>query len=149
LFSISGKKLIDEEKFRNELKKSVMMKDFSTVEDGKTYKNKRDALEHIDLLHKRLKTEKKKQVFCACLIGNAFSHLKKLYGKTMRQMYKEIEEKTGYKKSYVCFLIALAEFATTYNRVAYITLSLHSINKHFKLIKKIVEEDKNFWTHVV
>jgi hypothetical protein len=149
LFSISEKKIIDEEKFRKELKKSIMMEDFSTVEDSKNYKDKTDTLEHIDLLNKRLKTEKRKQVYCACLIGNVFLHLKKLYGRTMRQMYKDIEEKIGYKKSYVCFLIALAEFSNTYNRVAYITLSLHSINTHFKLIKKIVEKDKHFWTHIV
>ena len=134
---------IDKATFRDELQRSVLLSMNEQIEDQPESITVDGYKTYLELLCKRFKSKGRQTVYTACMIGQYLSELKQNYQENKKLIICAIEHL--FTISYVYFFIDLFNFATTYYRISRISLPSAVVRRKFKLIKKIVNADEDFW----
>ena len=121
--------------FKDELKRSVLLDINCQADDTLESKTVDGYKMHLEHLNKRLKSNGCDTIYTACVIGQCLTELKHIY-RVNKKLFI-CATKDMFIISYVYFFIDLCDLATTYYRVSRISLLLRTVQRKFKLIRRL------------
>ena len=128
--------------FEDELKLSVLLDENCQADDTPESRKSDGNKTHLEHLNKRLKSNRCDAMYTVCIIGQYLAELKQIYRGNKKCLL--CAAKDLFTISYFYVFIDLCDLATTYYRMSSISLPLKTVQRKFKLMKKIVREDEDF-----
>jgi hypothetical protein len=136
--------------FYKEMKDSVTLNKYTDVDDRQPG-NLNETCEQLEELHANLKSHKRMQTYIKCLMGRNLLSIKKITQKKGTDFitYAHQYIPKTYSKSEIHFMINLHKLSEEYPRISFISLPIRKLKTQFKLIKKLVIKESEYWKSTV
>ena len=134
---------IDKTTFKDELQRSVLLSMNEQIDDEPESRTADGYKTHLELLTKRLKYNGRLNSLHGVYDWSMFIWIKTHFSRK-HETFDICNQTFLYYKLRLLF-IELFNLATIYYRISCISLPLGVVRRKFKLIKKIVNEDEDFW----
>jgi predicted metal-dependent hydrolase len=134
------------EKFSNELRNSVVLRQHSTIDDNMPTGEVAQA-QQLQEYTANLETHKQQQTYIKCLMGRNLAHIKKSSGKHGKDFVENVQKflPASYCRSEIYFMINLYELSEEYNKLRCVTVGVGRLKSKFSWVKDILKEDPVFW----
>ena len=144
--------LEENEQFNEKLKASVVLRRFSVDNDCDNMPtDTAGQTKQLKQLEAYLGSHKQCLTYIKCLMGRNMQKIKESRDKkkgTDFVLYVQEFLPKSYKKTEIYFMIDLHKVAQEYNRLMYVTIPTSILKTNFKLVKKLLKDNADYWKAV-
>jgi hypothetical protein len=134
-----------EMKFYEKIKASIVIRKVGVPGQEQPPRTSKALVDQMKEFESAILSNKQVEIYMKCLIGRNLKLIhNRMKGRELNHFLVN-HGVTTYSSSHIYFLMNLYETAMEYNRLMYTTMSIRELKSRFKLIKKLLALDPDYW----